>query len=112
MKDDQRVKSFVCEREDFVLHSIINFEPVKRFKNRRIVMKFRSFGDSVSSSIYNKFQTLSLSRREGCTGAQLRFRPDIRPFFTIRPYSASAGYHCRIVGRIYFYTQVVTSIQY
>jgi hypothetical protein len=32
-----RVKSFICERENFVLNSLINFEPVKRFKNRRNV---------------------------------------------------------------------------
>ena len=33
MKDDQR------EEFNFVLNSLINFEPVKRFKNRRNVMK-------------------------------------------------------------------------
>ena len=37
------MKSFISERENFVLNSLINFEPVKRFKNRRNVMKFRSF---------------------------------------------------------------------
>jgi hypothetical protein len=36
MKDDQREqRSFLCERENFVLNSLINFEPVKRFKDRR-----------------------------------------------------------------------------
>ena len=63
MKDDHRVKSFICEREDFVLNSLINFEPVKRFKNGRNMIKFSSFGDSTSSSIKNKLQTLSLSRK-------------------------------------------------
>ena len=49
MKDDQSEEFY--KRENFVLNSLINFEPVKRFKNRRNVMKFRSFGDSTSSSI-------------------------------------------------------------
>ena len=47
MKDDQ---SEEFERT-FYLNSLINFEPVNRFKNRRNVMKFRGFGDSTSSSI-------------------------------------------------------------
>jgi hypothetical protein len=38
-------------RENIVLNSLINSEPVKRFKNRRNVMTFRSFGDSKNSSI-------------------------------------------------------------
>jgi len=43
---------FICEkeREDFVYDSIIYIEPVERFKNRSNVMKFRSFGDSTSST--------------------------------------------------------------
>jgi hypothetical protein len=50
MKDDQRVL-YVRERENFVLNSLIHSGRVKRFKNRRNVMKFESFGDSTSSSI-------------------------------------------------------------
>jgi hypothetical protein len=38
-------------RENFVLNSLITFEPVKRFKNRRNVMKFMSFGDRTSRNI-------------------------------------------------------------
>jgi hypothetical protein len=44
----------VCEREErenFVLNFLTDFEPVKRFKNRRNEMKFRNFGDSMSSLI-------------------------------------------------------------
>jgi hypothetical protein len=52
------------ETEDFVFNSLINSEPVKRFKNRRKVMKFRSFGDGMISAIWNKLQTLNLSRRK------------------------------------------------
>jgi len=39
------------ERENFVFDSLIYLEPVERFKNRSNVMKFRSFGDSTSSSL-------------------------------------------------------------
>jgi hypothetical protein len=53
MKDDQSEEFYkcVCERENFVLNSLINFEPVNKFKNRKNVMKFRIYGDSTSSSI-------------------------------------------------------------
>jgi hypothetical protein len=50
-KNDQREEFNMCVRENFVLSSFINFEHVERFKNRRNVMKFRSFGDSMSSGI-------------------------------------------------------------
>jgi hypothetical protein len=38
MKDGTQSELFLYmrERENFVLNSLINFEPVKRFKNRRI----------------------------------------------------------------------------
>jgi hypothetical protein len=41
----------IYEIKNFISNSLINFEPVKRFKNRINVMKFRSFDDSTSSSI-------------------------------------------------------------
>ena len=37
MKNDQSEEFY--KRENFVLNSLINFEPVKRFKNRRNVMQ-------------------------------------------------------------------------
>jgi hypothetical protein len=46
-----RVKSFIYEREHFVLNSLITFEPVKIFMNGRFKMKLRSFGESTSSGI-------------------------------------------------------------
>jgi hypothetical protein len=58
------VKSFIRERENIVMDSLINFEPMKRFKNRKNMMKFRNFGDSINNGIKNKLQTLSLSRRK------------------------------------------------
>jgi hypothetical protein len=45
------VKSFICERENFVLNSLINVELVQKFKARRNVIKLMSSGDSTSSSI-------------------------------------------------------------
>ena len=57
------MKSFVSDRNDFVLDSLLYFEPVKGLQNRRNMMKFRSSGDSTSSSIENKLKTICL-----CTG--------------------------------------------
>ena len=45
------MKCFVCERNNFVLNPLNNFEPMKRLENWRYVVKFRSFGDSMYSSI-------------------------------------------------------------
>jgi hypothetical protein len=59
-----RVKSFICEMENFILNSFINFELVKRFKDRKKVMKFWSFGDSTISGNLNKLHTLNLSSRK------------------------------------------------
>jgi hypothetical protein len=36
---------------------------VKRFRNKRNVMKFMTFGDSTSSCIENKLETIRLSSR-------------------------------------------------
>ena len=60
MKDDQSEEFYMLDswRENFVLNSLINFEPVKRFKNRRNVMKCASFGDSTGSSIYRAITTV------------------------------------------------------
>ena len=35
--------SFVIERDDFVIDSLVDFEPMKRFKNMRDIMKPRCF---------------------------------------------------------------------
>jgi len=54
---------FIYERENFVFDSLIYLEPVGRFKNRSNVMKFRSFGDSTSSSVKDKLKTIRLCSR-------------------------------------------------
>jgi hypothetical protein len=47
---EELVKWFGCleivvgERQDLIVDSLRDFEPVKRFKNRSYVMKFRSLG--------------------------------------------------------------------
>ena len=41
----------MCERSNSVLNPLINFEPMKILENWRYVVKFRSFGDSMYSSI-------------------------------------------------------------
>ena len=43
------LERFVCERENFVLNSLIYFEPVKRFEKSSDMTKFRSFGDGACS---------------------------------------------------------------
>ena len=35
------MERLVCERENFVLNSLIYFEPVKRFENRSDMLKLR-----------------------------------------------------------------------
>ena len=37
------LKSFVSERDDFVFNTLVDFEPVERFKNRRDMMKSGCF---------------------------------------------------------------------
>jgi len=47
----------LCEKENLVFDSPLYLEPVERFKNRSNVMKFRSFGDSLSSRVKDKLKT-------------------------------------------------------
>jgi len=42
------LKNFVSYRSNFVLDALLNFEPVKRFKNRSDMSEFGSFRDSWS----------------------------------------------------------------
>jgi len=48
-------KRFICKTENLVFDSLIYVEPVERFTNRSNVMKFRSFGDSTSSRVKDKY---------------------------------------------------------
>ena len=55
------MKCFVCERNDFMLNPLINFEPIKRIENWRYVV---SFGDSTSSSIKNQLKSICLTEED------------------------------------------------
>jgi hypothetical protein len=46
-----RLKSFTCVRENYALNSLGNFEPMRRSKNRRNVVKFRLSGYSTNIGI-------------------------------------------------------------
>jgi len=43
--------------------SLIYLEPVERFKNASNVMKFRRFGDSMSSRVKDKLKTIRFCSR-------------------------------------------------
>ena len=58
------LERLVRERENFVLNALIYFEPVKRFENRRDMMKLRSFGGGTCSRVEDKLKTISLSSRK------------------------------------------------
>jgi len=44
-----------------VFYSLIYLEPVERFWNRRNVMKFKNYGDSMSSKVQDKLKTIGFS---------------------------------------------------
>jgi len=56
-------EGFICESENFVFDSLIYLEPGESFKNRSIVMKFRSFGESTSSRVKDKLKMIGLCSR-------------------------------------------------
>jgi len=45
------------KRENFIFNTFIYFEPVKRFKNRSGMTKFRSSGDSTSKGVWDVLKT-------------------------------------------------------
>jgi len=55
-------KRFLCEKENLVFYSLIYHEPMERFWNKSNVIKFRSFGDSMSSRVKDKLKTIRLCR--------------------------------------------------
>jgi len=58
------LKNFVCYRSNFILDALLNFEPVKRFKNWSDVSKCGSFKDSSSLGISNELKTTELRLRK------------------------------------------------
>ena len=51
------MKSFLSDGKKFVLDTLFNFKPVKRFKNRRDVTEFESFRNGVSCGVQNELKT-------------------------------------------------------
>ncbi len=45
------LNSFVIERDDFVIDSLVDFEPMERFKNRRDIIKPGFFRGGMSSRV-------------------------------------------------------------
>jgi len=70
------LKNFVGYRSNFILDTLLNFEPVKGFKNWSDVSKFGSFRDSSSSGIKNELETtelrLRMVKKEGVAVASLK----------------------------------------
>jgi hypothetical protein len=50
----------MIKKQNFILDFQNQFEPVKRLKDRRAVMKFMNFVDSSSSGVDNKGETIGL----------------------------------------------------
>jgi len=58
------IEKFKGERENFIFNTFIYFEPVKRFKNRSGVTKFRSSDDSTSKGVLDVLKTVKLKLRK------------------------------------------------
>ena len=48
-----RVEAIIIERREFVLYPLINWQPIKRSKMRRNVVRFRNFQKEASSVVLN-----------------------------------------------------------
>ena len=57
-------KTFVTYGENFIVYTLRNLEPVKRFENVSYVVKFRRICYSTSSRIENKLKTIKLICRK------------------------------------------------
>ena len=54
------LKSFVGCRDNLILNSLFNFEPMERFENWSDVRKFWSFGNSPSCRNQNELEAIEL----------------------------------------------------
>jgi len=52
------IEKFKGKRENFIFDTFIYFEPVKRFKNRSGMTKFRSSDDSTSKGVLDVLKTV------------------------------------------------------
>jgi len=52
------IEKFKGKRENFIFNTFIYFEPVKRFKNKSGMTKFRSSDDSTSKGVLDVLKTI------------------------------------------------------
>ena len=57
-KEVKRLEKFKSKRENFIFNTFIYFEPVKRFKNKSGMTKFRSSDDSTSKGVLDVLKTI------------------------------------------------------
>jgi len=58
------IEKFKGKRENFIFNMFIYFEPVKRFKNRSDMTKFRCSDDSTSNGVLDVLKTIYLRLRQ------------------------------------------------
>ena len=58
------IEKFEGEIENFILNTLINFKPVKRFENRSGVSEFRSFNNGTSKGVLDLLETMYLRPRK------------------------------------------------
>ena len=52
------IEKFKGKRDNFIFNTFIYFEPVKRFKNRSDMTKFRSSDESTSKGVLDVSKTI------------------------------------------------------
>jgi len=57
-KDLSGIEKFKGKRKNFIFNTFIYFEPVKRFKNRSGMTKFKSSDDSTSNGVLDVLKTI------------------------------------------------------
>ena len=60
------IEKFEGEIENFILNTLTNFKPVKRFENRGGVSEFRSFNNGTSKGVLDLLEMMYL-RQEDCS---------------------------------------------
>jgi len=52
------IEKFKGKRGNFIFNTFIHFEPVKRFKNKNVMTKFKSSDDSTSKGVLDVLKTI------------------------------------------------------
>jgi len=58
------IEKFKGKRENFIFNTFIYFEPVKKFKNKSGMTKFRSSDDSTSKGVLDVLKTIEFRLRK------------------------------------------------